>query len=113
MNNFLKLSKKCEKIENLLQKMEINMNKKTFYKHIAQKTGVQKNLVERVFYGFETALLDALQKGENVNIIGFVKFSTKQRAKREYVNFQTGETFIAPAKTIPTVKFSKKFTEKL
>jgi len=89
------------------------MNKKIVIKTIAKNTNLPKNNVELVITNFEELILDALRKGETINFTGFVKIFTKQRNERVFVNFQTGESFVAPAKVIPAVKFSPKFIKKL
>ena len=88
------------------------MNKKHLISKISSLSGIKKSLVARVLDNLEYVLVDALQKGETVNISGFGKFFTKQRCKREYISFQTGEKFLSPAKLVPVLKFSKKFVDK-
>lgn len=89
------------------------MNRKSVEKIVAQKAGVRKNIVNKVFDCFYDLLLDALQKNENINFAGFAKFYTRQRKERTFVSFQTGESFVVPPKILPAIKFSKKFVEKL
>ena len=89
------------------------MNKKTIIKILSEQTKVPKNRVDRILTALENIILTALQQGEIVNFTGFLKFYTKQRNERKFVNFQTGESFIAPQKLVPAVKFSAKFINKL
>ena len=89
------------------------MNKKTIIKLLSEQTKVPKNRVDRILSALEDIILDALQKGLTVNFTGFLKFYTKQRNERKFINFQTGESFIAPQKLVPAVKFSAKFVKKL
>lgn len=89
------------------------MNKKMIIKTISKNTHLPKNNVERVLNCFETTIIDALRKGEVVNFTGFIKLYTKQRNERTFVNFQTGENFVTPAKTVPAIKFSPIFINKL
>ena len=88
------------------------MNKKTFITKISATSGINKNTVSEVFSQAEKILVDALQKGEEVNLSGFGKFYTRQRNQREFISFQTGEKFSVPQKLVPMIKFSKKFVEK-
>ncbi|MDD2445716.1 MAG: HU family DNA-binding protein [Clostridia bacterium] len=89
------------------------MNKKIVIKTIAKNTNLPKSNVELVIENLEELILDALRKGETINFTGFIKLYTKQKNERAFVNFQTGESFIAPAKVVPAVKFSPKFIKKL
>lgn len=89
------------------------MNKKMVIKLLAKNTNLPKQNVERVLNGFENLILDALRKGEIVNFSGFFKLFTRQKNERAFVNFQTGESFIAPPKTVPAIKFSPNFIKKL
>ena len=88
------------------------MNKKAFITKISATSGINKNTVSGVFSQAEKILVDALQKGEEVNLSGFGKFYTRQRNEREFISFQTGEKFSVPQKLVPMIKFSKKFVEK-
>ena len=88
------------------------MNKKGLIKFVSLSTGLDKAVIDRVLNGTCDVVVDCLQKGEEINISGGFKILTKQRGERKYINFQTGESFLAPPKVIPVVKFSKKFIEK-
>lgn len=88
------------------------MNKKMVIKQLAKNINLPKNNVERVLDGLEVLIIDALRKGETISFSGFFKLYTKQRNERTFVNFQTGESFIAPSKTVPAIKFSPNFVKK-
>ena len=89
------------------------MNKKNVVKILSKGVNIPKNRVERLLDSLQILILDALRKGEVINFTGFIKFYTRQRNERVFVNFQTGESFVAPAKLVPCVKFSSKFIESL
>lgn len=89
------------------------MNKKSVIKMLAKNTNLPKSNVERVLNALENLLLDALRKGETINFSGVAKIFTRQRNERKFVNFQTGESFVTPPKTVPAVKFSPNFIKKL
>lgn len=89
------------------------MNRKALEKYISQKTGLKKCVISKTVNSFFEIICDAMQKGEEINIAGFGKFYTKQRNERSYVNFHTGESFVAPKKNIPYFKFSKKIINSL
>ena len=56
-----------------------------------------------------SAIADALERGETVNIAGFGKFATSHRAARQGLNPRTGEAVAIPARTVPTFKAGKPF----
>ncbi|WP_177162196.1 HU family DNA-binding protein [uncultured Fusobacterium sp.] len=58
---------------------------------------------------FETFLV----KGEEVNFIGWGKFSVEERGERKGRNPQTGEEMIIPAKKTVKFKAGKKLAEKI
>lgn len=88
------------------------MNKKAVVAKIAARTGIKKEAINLVLGALCATLVSELQKGEKINFSGFGKFQTRQRTGRKYVSFQTGETFIAPQRLVPVLKFSKNFVEK-
>lgn len=89
------------------------MNKKSVIKILSKETNLPKERVEKVLDGLESLILDCLRKGEVINFTGFAKIYPKYKNERVFISFQTGETFVAPPKTVPAVKFSTKFVEKL
>lgn len=61
-----------------------------------------------------TAVLETfLVKGEEVNFIGWGKFSVEERGERKGRNPQTGEEMIIPAKKTVKFKAGKKLAEKI
>ena len=54
-----------------------------------------------------SAIADALQRGETVNITDFGKFTTRHRAARQGRNPRTGEAVSIPARTVPAFKAGK------
>ncbi|PHG56949.1 HU family DNA-binding protein, partial [Bacillus toyonensis] len=57
------------------------------------------------------SLQQALQKGDNVQLIGFGTFEVRERAAREGRNPSTGESLIIPAKKAPAFKAGKQLKE--
>jgi len=59
------------------------------------------------------SMMDALVKGERIEIRGFGSFSVKSRPQREGRNPKTGEPVTIPAKRVPFFKVGKELHEKI
>ena len=66
-----------------------------------------ETIVETIF----DSIIEALQKGENIEIRGFGSFRTRQRRGRVGRNPKTGEKVDVPAKKIPFFKPSKELKD--
>src|SRR5499427_6720851 len=66
-----------------------------------------ETVVETIF----ESIIDALQKGEKIEIRGFGSFRTRQRRGRVGRNPKTGEKVEVPAKRIPFFKPSKELKD--
>jgi integration host factor subunit beta len=66
-----------------------------------------ETIVETIF----ESIIDALQKGDKIEIRGFGSFRTRQRRGRIGRNPKTGEKVEVPAKKIPFFKPSKELKE--
>ena len=66
-----------------------------------------ETIVETVF----DSIIEALQKGEKIEIRGFGSFRTRQRRGRVGRNPKTGEKVEVPAKKIPFFKPSKELKD--
>ena len=64
-------------------------------------------IVEAVF----TSIIDALQKGDKIELRGFGSFRIRQRNARQGRNPKTGDTVSVPAKRIPYFKPGKELRE--
>ena len=60
-----------------------------------------------------SAIADALERGETVNIAGFGSFTTRHRAARRGRNPRTGEALSIPARAVPTFKPGEAFRDRL
>ena len=60
-----------------------------------------------------SAIADALEHGETVNIARFGKFATSYRAARQGRNPRSGETVAVPARTVATFKAGKALRDRL
>src|SRR5256885_16105310 len=66
-----------------------------------------ETIVETIF----DSIIEAIQKGEKIEIRGFGSFRTRQRRGRVGRNPKTGEKVEVPAKRIPFFKPSKELKE--
>ncbi len=57
------------------------------------------------------SILEALRRGEKVEIRGFGTFRTRTRNARTGRNPKTGQTVVVPAKTVPFFKPSKQLRD--
>ncbi|MFH1216511.1 MAG: HU family DNA-binding protein [Pseudomonadota bacterium] len=83
------------------------MNKTDLVSAIAESAGITKISAERALVGFLDAVTGALQKGENVTMVGFGTFSISNRAARTGRNPQTGKEINIAAKKIVKFKSGK------
>ena len=83
------------------------MNKWAIAGHVADRTGVVRSAAgEAVDTVFE-AIAEALARGEDVRIVGFGTFGTRNRPARTGRNPRTGERLEIAASTAPTFKAGK------
>ena len=80
---------------------------------IAEKTGIQKEEVEKVLEAFFITVKDSLSENENIYVRGFGSFIVKQRAEKTARNISLKSTIIVPAHSIPFFKPSKEFTNQV
>ena len=77
------------------------MKKSEMISVIAEKTGVSKSEVEKVFNATFDMFKEELAKGEKVSVAGFGTFKISERAAREGRNPLTGEKLqIAASKSV-------------
>lgn len=77
------------------------MKKSEMIEALANKTGLTKADVEKVFNGTFDLFKSELEKGNNVSVAGFGTFKISERSAREGRNPQTGETIqIAASKSV-------------
>ncbi len=63
----------------------------------AEITGGTKKVAKAHLDAFKTVVIDALEAGEDVDLKGFVSFTSKHVEEREARNPQNGETVVVPA----------------
>lgn len=79
------------------------MNKNELVNAIAEKSGSSKIQAKKVLEAFLDATTEALQKGDNVALVGFGTFHVVKRGARKGRNPQTKKEMNIPAKKV--VKF--------
>jgi DNA-binding protein HU-beta len=78
------------------------MKKKELIERIAEEAGVSKSEAQKHFEAFEEVVSEALKAGEEVQLMGFGKFSVKERKAREGRNPQTGQKMKIAAQKVPS-----------
>ena len=87
------------------------MTKSDIISDVSEKTGLTKVETEVVFEGVIKSLVDALKKGERVDIRGFGSFFVKERKAREARNPSNNEIVKLNLRYIPSFKVSKLLKE--
>lgn len=73
------------------------MNKADLVTRMAEKAEMTKKDAEKALDSLMEAVMEALEKGDKVQLVGFGTFEVKERAERKGVNPQTKEEMIIPA----------------
>jgi len=90
------------------------MTKKDFVALFKERGNFEtKAEAERKLDAFTGLIEDILAKGEEVNFIGWGKFSVAERAERKGRNPKTGEEITIPAKKAVKFKAGKKLNDKV
>jgi DNA-binding protein HU-beta len=87
------------------------MTKADIVADIAEKTGLEKNDVQRTVETLMESVKGSLAGGENVYLRGFGSFIVKKRAEKTGRNISKKTTIIIPAHNIPAFKPAKTFVE--
>lgn len=80
------------------------MNKNELIAKVNEKTGFK---ADKAVNALLDIIVEALAKGDNVQILGFGTFETRERAARIGHNPQTGETIQIPASVTAAFKPGK------
>ena len=83
------------------------MNKAELIDAVADSADISKAAAARAVDGLVAAITGALQKGDQVAMVGFGTFSVKARAARTGRNPRTGEAIEIKASNNPTFKAGK------
>ena len=89
------------------------MTKADVIAEIAEKTGIEKVVVQATVEALMKSIKGSLVGGKNVYLRGFGSFIIKRRAEKTGRNISKNTTIIIPAHNIPAFKPAKTFTEKV
>ena len=89
------------------------MTKAEIVREIAEKTGVEKQVVLQVVEGMMESIRNSMINGEEVFLRGFGSFIIKRRPRKVARNISKNTTIVIPAHNIPAFKPAKKFLEKI
>lgn len=89
------------------------MTKAEMVREIADKTGVEKQVVMQIVDGVMESIRNSMINGEEVFLRGFGSFIIKRRAPKTARNISKNTTIVIPAHNIPAFKPSKSFRLKV
>ncbi len=87
------------------------MTKTELVEDVARSSALARKHCEVIVDAVFTAVLDALQKGDKVELRGFGSFRVRQRRSRSGRNPKTGAGVVIPAKKVPYFKPGKELRE--
>ena len=87
------------------------MNKSELVSAIATDTKLTKKDVEAVVKSFIDNVSKSLEKGDDVQLIGFGTFTVVDRAERKSINPATKQEMVVPASKSPKFKAGKALKE--
>ncbi len=83
------------------------MNKSELVDAIASEAGLTKDQATKALNAFTASVQSALERGDDVALVGFGTFSVKERAARTGRNPKTGEALQIAASKVPSFKAGK------
>lgn len=89
------------------------MNKSELIVAMTEKTGLSKKDTEKALAAFIDTVVETLQKGDKVSLVGFGSFDVRERAARQGMNPKTRETIQIPAANAPRFRAGKAFKDAL
>lgn len=84
------------------------MNKTGLVEATALKAGVSKVEAAKVLDAALEAAVEALKKGENVQLVGYVTLNVVQKPERKGINPLTKQAIVIPAKKVVKFKAGSK-----
>ena len=85
------------------------MNKLELVKKIAEKTNVNEQTARDLLKATLDVIVETVAEGDDVLLVGFGRFGSKNRVGRIGRNPKTGEPLVIKAKTMPTFKAGEAF----
>ncbi len=89
------------------------MTKADIVNEIAEKTGIEKVMVQASVEAFMRVLKNHMSEGRNIYLRGFGSFIVKKRAAKTGRNISKNTTIMIPAHYIPAFKPAKTFAERV
>jgi len=89
------------------------MTKADIVNEIADKTGVEKIVVQTTVEAFMKSIRASMTDGKNVYLRGFGTFVVKKRAEKIGRNISKNTIVVIPAHFIPAFKPAKTFSERV
>ena len=83
------------------------MNKSEFVDAVAQNADIPKATATKAVDAMVDVISDALKRGQQVSLVGFGTFLTRDREARQGRNPRTGETIFIKASRVPSFKAGK------
>lgn len=87
------------------------MTKADIVKQMAERTGVEREVVSSIVENFMEQIRLSMIHGENIYLRGFGTFLLKQRAEKVARNISKNTTIVVPAHTVPAFKPSPDFVK--
>ena len=84
------------------------MNKTGLVEATALKAGVSKAEATKVLDAAMDAVVEALKKGDDVQVVGFATLKVAEKAERKGINPLTKQTITIPAKKVVKFKAGSK-----
>lgn len=85
------------------------MNKQGLIEAVAAKAQVSKAEASKVLDAALEAAVEAVKKGEGVQLVGYLTLAPVQKPARQAKNPRTGEVVNVPAKQVVKAKLGAKF----
>jgi len=85
------------------------MNKQELVKKIAERTNVSDQTARDLLKATLDVIVENVAEGDDVLLVGFGRFGSKNRAERMGRNPKTGEPLVIKAKTMPMFKAGETF----
>ena len=89
------------------------MNKNSLIAEVAEKTNISKKLSKEIVEAVFECMSDALESGDNVQIVGFGNFKVKERAARKGVSLQSKDNIVFPPCKVVSFKVGKTLRDTL
>lgn len=85
------------------------MNKQEMLAVLSKKADISKNKCEKVIDEFKKLILEVCEKGEEINLRNFGKFSLVEKKERRFLNPQTKRYYMTKPKKVITFRGYKNF----